>query len=111
MSFADDSRRGRDGQEGLLPKRVSFADDSGSGRVNLIEVQDEFWEKKIDHFKQFLRNELDVMAAKRRQEKSQRESVKRMKEMSREKDQKSLDVEDSIFKIFPSQKIMVHVQS
>lgn len=79
---------GREEQGGLLPRWLSFADDSGRGRGNLIEVQDKFWKKNIGHFEQSLRNKVDLMAAKRRQEESQPESVKRMKEMAREKGSK-----------------------
>ena len=74
--------------EGPSSRRVTFADDKGKGRVNLVEIQDETREKTIANFEQSLRKEVDVMAAKRMQEESQPRSVKRMKEMTRNKGSK-----------------------
>ena len=57
--------------------------------MNLVEVQDETREKAIANFEQSLRNEVDVMAAKRMQEEVvQTRSAKRMKEMARDKGSK-----------------------
>ena len=76
----------RDAMAGPSSRRVTFADDKGKGRVNLVEDQDETREKAIANFEQSLRNEVDVMAAKRMQEKVvQMRSAKRMKEMARDK--------------------------
>ena len=74
--------------EGPSSRRVTFADDKGKGRVNLVEIQDETREKAIANFEQSLRKEVDVMTAKRMQEESQPRSVKRMKEMTRDKGSK-----------------------
>ena len=56
---------------GYSSRRVTFVDNKGKGRVNLVEVQNETREKVIVNFEQSLRNEVDVMAPKRMQEKSQ----------------------------------------
>ena len=66
-------------------RRVTFVDGKGKGRVNLVEIQDKTRERAIENFEQYLRNEVDVMAAKRMQEKSQPRTVKRIKEMARDK--------------------------
>ena len=36
--------------------------------MNLVEIQDETRKKAIANFKQYLRNKVDIMAAKRMQE-------------------------------------------
>lgn len=74
-----------DAKEGPSSRRVTFVDDKGKCRINLVEVQDETWKKTIAHFEQSLHDEVDVMAAKRMQKESQPHNVKRMKEMAREK--------------------------
>lgn len=56
---------------GHSSRRVTFVDNKGKGRVNLVEVQNETREKVIVNFEQSLRNEVDVMAPKRMQEESQ----------------------------------------
>lgn len=41
----------------VLPRRVSFADDNKMDWMNLIEIQDDSQEMKIDNFEQSLQNE------------------------------------------------------
>ena len=35
---------------GPISRRLIFVDDKGKGRVNLVEIQDETWEKVIAKF-------------------------------------------------------------
>ena len=60
-------------------KRVTFIDDEGKGRVNLVEIQDDIRKKAIANFEQSLRSDVDVMAEKRMQQEAQLRSVKRIK--------------------------------
>lgn len=45
-----DASSNRETHGGVLPRRVSFADDNERDRMNFIEIQDESRKKKIDHF-------------------------------------------------------------
>lgn len=51
-----------------LSKRITFMDDKCKDCVNLVKIQDKIREYTITNFKQYLRNQIDIMAAKQMQE-------------------------------------------
>ena len=63
-------------QGGPLSRRITFVEDKDKDCMNLVEIQDETRKKMIANLEQSLRNEVDVMAAKRMQEESQPQIVK-----------------------------------
>jgi hypothetical protein len=64
MKHISRSYPNRDATGGPSTRRVTFVDNKDELRVNLVEIQDETRENTIANFEQFLRNEIDVIAAK-----------------------------------------------